>query len=526
MADTTIPVIPAAQDLEINLAEAEKTETQPSTWNLPPDTNLNLDLDLNLPEAPKNDDRLKTEDKKNQENLQKSSDNNLLESPVEEVLQPTPEIKVEEIPVPTIEPIPELVVETPVEKEVTEQSEGIPEPVKAEPPEGQGGTVAVETPVVEEVLQPTPEIKVEEIPVPVMEPIPELVAEVKQPEAKKEEVVEQVEQPSKIVEEEAIPATAPAELKKDMKMISELEWNKGAGGLAPEAIVAPQSAPAETPKTFDLDSMLGGPTGSPLVKGENERGFEVTAPITSQPVEQKTEIPEMPPIITATPMKTPPFTIPTTTSEIPVSAIPQTNISSSSTIIWNNLLKSSVHKNASVKALLFVVMFIALGFTTFFILKTMYPVEFGNIFGGGQTNMHASEAITETELTGIELTGTELTWITEELTGTTDTGTTINNGFWELNDLWNTTEESAQTDLSRLTDYVNQGNDFLAQGKAIGNNTVIKYGLYISKKATNFLEKIANGEEINNLSGYFAQFDQYIEQLKVLVGETPNPDTQ
>jgi len=31
MADTTIPVIPAAQDLEINLAEAEKTETQPST---------------------------------------------------------------------------------------------------------------------------------------------------------------------------------------------------------------------------------------------------------------------------------------------------------------------------------------------------------------------------------------------------------------------------------------------------------------------------------------------------------------
>ena len=54
-------------------------------------------------------------------------------------------------------------------------------------------------------------------------------------------------------------------------------------------------------------------------------------------------------------------------------------------------------------------MFIALGFTTFFILKTMYPVEFGNIFSGGQTNMHASEAITETELTGIELTGTELT---------------------------------------------------------------------------------------------------------------------
>jgi len=54
---------------------------------------------------------------------------------------------------------------------------------------------------------------------------------------------------------------------------------------------------------------------------------------------------------------------------------------------------------------------------------------------------------------------------------------------------------------------------------------MVKYGLYISKKATAFLEDIANGKEINNLSGYFAQFDQYIKQLKVLVGDMPNLDT-
>jgi len=54
----------------------------------------------------------------------------------------------------------------------------------------------------------------------------------------------------------------------------------------------------------------------------------------------------------------------------------------------------------------------------------------------------------------------------------------------------------------------------------MGNNTVIKYGLYISKKATSFLEKIANGEQIDNLTGYFAQFDQYLTQLNVLVGQT------
>lgn len=70
---------------------------------------------------------------------------------------------------------------------------------------------------------------------------------------------------------------------------------------------------------------------------------------------------------------------------------------------------------------MFVVLFMALGFMTFFILKTMYPVEFSNMFGGGQAQMHASEAITDVtgaELTGLELTGTEI--IETEITGTTE----------------------------------------------------------------------------------------------------------
>lgn len=63
-----------------------------------------------------------------------------------------------------------------------------------------------------------------------------------------------------------------------------------------------------------------------------------------------------------------------------------------------------------------------------------------------------------------------------------------------------TTETKPQDNISRLTDYVTQGNNFVTEGKSAGNTTMIKYGLYISKKATTFLEKIANGEEINNLS--------------------------
>jgi len=104
------------------------------------------------------------------------------------------------------------------------------------------------------------------------------------------------------------------------------------------------------------------------------------APV-SQTVEQKTDILQMP-SVTATPIEAPAFTIPRTTTQVPVQAVMQTNIS----------------KNKSVKTLLFTVMFAALGFTTFFILKTMYPIEFGNMFGG-QTTMHASEITTGIELT-------------------------------------------------------------------------------------------------------------------------------
>lgn len=220
----------------------------------------------------------------------------------------------------------------------------------------------------------------------------------------------------------------------------------------------------------------------------------------------------------ATPISSPIFTIPTTTTQMPTQAILQTSMPHK--------------KNAGVKAFLFVIMFVALGFTTFFILKTMYPIEFANMFDS-QSQMHASEITTETEMTGAdsiaaELTGTEITGAytgADEISGTvdTDTGTdmhasaTGDDVFGELNDLGSTTEQAPQSDVARLTDYATQGNDFLAQGKNINNKTVIKYGMYISKKATTFLEDIANGKEITNLSGYFAQFDQYIIELKTLV---------
>ena len=91
-----------------------------------------------------------------------------------------------------------------------------------------------------------------------------------------------------------------------------------------------------------------------------------------QPIPEQTGIPA--------PQQT--FTIPTTATQVPVQAIIQTSIPHT--------------KKVGVKVFLFVIMFLGLGFTTFFILKTMYPVEFGDMFGN-QTPMHASEATTGTE---------------------------------------------------------------------------------------------------------------------------------
>ena len=217
MADTTTPVIPAAQDLQINLAEVtEQSEGIPQGGTPKIETpELNLDLDLNLSDAPKDDDRLKTEDQKNNEvvttpvvELTEQSEGipqggTVVETPVEqkieEIVVPEP---IAETPVvepvvtePIIEtPAPEVVVETPVEEKVEEI--GVPEPVVE---------VIAETPVVEPVVTE-----------PIVEPIvTEPIVET--------QVVEETQTPATIIESEPITAADAKDLKDDMTMINELE---------------------------------------------------------------------------------------------------------------------------------------------------------------------------------------------------------------------------------------------------------------------------------------------------------------
>jgi hypothetical protein len=162
----------------------------------------------------------------------------------------------------------------------------------------------------------------------------------------------------------------------------------------------------------------------------------------------------------------------------------------------------------------------------------MYPIEMGKIFGWWDTTqMHASETVSgdiietawETDDTTEENDTTEI-WIENPIDTTWNQE---NNSFWELNDLETTTNTDTiteDTNLSKLADYVNKGNTLRDQGKTINNTTIIKYWLYISKKATDLLEKIAKGEEISNMDWYFAQFDKYILQLEWLLGTTQNQE--
>lgn len=133
--------------------------------------------------------------------------------------------------------------------------------------------------------------------------------------------------------------------------------------MAPEAgkPIQATTIDTQTPKTFDLDAMLGDVATPPA-----------QAPVETVPVAiQQPEINQIP---------APAFTLPTPQTQVAVQAVPQVHTPA-------NTLKS-------VKSLLFVVVFAALGFTTFFILKTMYPLEFANMLGNSDTANHASADIT------------------------------------------------------------------------------------------------------------------------------------
>ena len=523
MADTSTGIPQDdIQDLQINLAANEQKEenlpkTKEEIKNEEPELDLNLDLDL--PDAPKNDDRLRIEDQKNNEIPEQ---NEIPTIPMEkEIVEP---ILIDEkiIDLPSSEPAIE-----PTTEETTQQIPMEPNP-QNETTEEQIKPIESSEPIPEiPTTENTTNTTIEETNTDTK--IPETEATI-QEENKVATIIEEIPSSSDIIWENP---PEKSSLQEDMKMIQELEWH-GAGGLAVEAIIPPQQTPTENEKTFDLDAMLGNPTIPTTTESIQTTNIPATENIPSLQAKENIQVQtaNIPSVINSP-------IIPSITTQVPVQAISQTSIPQK--------------KNAGVKVFLFLIMFVGLGFTTFFILKTMYPIELGNMLSGTTTTT-GDENITGTELTGIatttEITGTDtsgtdiswtdITWInstgTEAISGITETGigtdmhgsATGDANFWELNSLVTTpTPEPTPVadDVSKLTDYVNQGTTLLAEGRKIGNSKIIMFGLYISKKGTTFLEKIANGEKIDTLGEYFAQSDKYLLQAKELIGPLPTPST-
>ncbi len=281
-------------------------------------------------------------------------------------------------------------------------------------------------------------------------------------------------------------------LTNDMKIIADLESHTSWTQTTPtEPSISSPMSPIEspvspTPQTgFDLDAMLWTPT--------------IAAPVP--PIESpETPVP------------------PVTSQESSVVDSQKFSVPNSQT------LSTSPSPTKSIKILAFVALFIALWFVTYFIIKTMYPLGFNST--------PAITILTGTELTGTELTGTELTGVDMSgtvietlLTGEIASGdisaqtheSAPDSNFQDLENL-TTTADTTDTILSKLTTYSTQGKTYLAQGRQVNNQTLVKYGLYISKKADQFTTKIESWEEISNLSWYFAQFDQYLAQLQSIAG--------
>ena len=131
MADTTNPITPPAQDLDINLAANEQSEEIPQDGNTPKieQPAMDLDLNLDLPDAPKNDDRLKQEDQKNNEVItpeiqpvmeRQPAVEQTIQMQAEEMIQPIQETKSEEISAPMMETAP--IMETPAIEPAKEAS--------------------------------------------------------------------------------------------------------------------------------------------------------------------------------------------------------------------------------------------------------------------------------------------------------------------------------------------------------------------------------------------------------------------
>lgn len=186
-----------------------------------------------------------------------------------------------------------------------------------------------------------------------------------------------------------------------------------------------------------------------------------------------------------------------------------------------------VDKKKGVKIGLFVLLFVALGFLTYFIISTMYPMWF--FASNTNTGVTISETTGEILTGEVVFTGTEIV-MTE--TGIVDSwhASATDPAFTDINDLIDNTIPPTDSTLTqdtivvRLNNYQELGTKYLAAAKTANDLQSMKYAIYLKNKSQTVLDEIiANPNAIttmqSDLTTQLAQFETFLSKLKATYGD-------
>lgn len=304
---------------------------------------------------------------------------------------------------------------------------------------------------------------------------------------------------------------------------------------------------------LDLDSMISDLWNTDGLNAEKTIVESVIEPVVETVMEE---------------VKTPEVAV---TSE--VTQDPQINLGSTAEVVNSAttipaqavVMSEAPHKKSSHTWLKIFLFIIILFVWWVFMLSKMYPEEFGDVMSAIQWEDTTVIEYSDNADSGVVLEETqnldvELTWDIEEVEeldpnslawqlewevvsgdisnnleytwGNIDTDVILDeswhnadvteedefNAFEWLEDVMETVTSENANLLAELRKYQAKWKEYDAWGRAIGNTTAMKYGLYISEKAESVINDIETNVKIDNtkVENYFAQFDIYIAKLDKL----------
>lgn len=190
----------------------------------------------------------------------------------------------------------------------------------------------------------------------------------------------------------------------------------------------------------------------------------------------------------------------------------------------------------------------------FFVLKTMYPVQFGTTNEWSWNNIESNTPVTEPfQETTPPVEEPILSW--ETITNTWTTDQNINISTWDmgniswdmgdhnanpsdpfeaLDDLQTTDEQKKQTTIDSLKDFVSKWQYYLDLWKQNKISDMMKYWTLLKGKSNTFITQIENWEilDISSLDWYLAQASWYLQNLQELenasntTAQEPNPQKE